>query len=379
MHVTVDAQHLADTTAWVDRFAPNRPTVPVLAAQLLTATTDGTLTLAATDYDTTAHANIDAGVHQPGQVAVSSRVLAAATARLGTGPATLHLDGWRLNLTCGTTSYTLATLAAEDYPTAPQPPAALGQVDATELAAATTCVSATLGGEKTLPEFRGIQLHLGGDLTLASSDRYRMTARTLGWHTTPNIQPVSVLAPGAALAAAVRGMTGAITLGAHDHLLALSDDARTVTTTLLDNTAIPHLPDFLARRFDAGAATTATVDTVDLIAAIDSASAVVDTGAAGFVTLTVADDTITATGGNDDTGTGAAPAHTSGPAVAAMYHPHWLLGLLKATRADTVRLHLPSATAPTLLTTVDADDGTDTPGYRALVNPRRHITAQAAA
>ena len=378
MELTVDARALASAVAWADKFAPSRPVAPICAALHLTATADGTLTLTATDYDTTARATADARVDTPGQAAVSSRTLAAATARLGDGPATLRLDGPRLHISCGTTSYTLITMAAEDYPTAPDAPEAIGEVDAADLAATLTQVATTTGAVKEIPEFAGIQLHFGQTLTAASSDRYRITVRDTDWEPAPGTHAAAVLAHGAALTAAVRGMAGTITIGADTNLLGLSDETRSVTTTLFDNTRIPNLPVFLGRRFDAGAATTATVDTAALIAAIDSASAVVAAGASGFITLATTDSAISVTGGDDDTGACEVAAHTTGPDVAAMYHPSWLLGILKALRADTVRLHLPDGLKPTLITAV-ADDGTDSDGYRAMVNPRRHLTAQAAA
>lgn len=375
MHVTVDAQHLANTAAWVDRFAPNRPTVPVLAAQLLTATADGTLTLAATDYDTTAHANIDAGVHQPGQVAVSSRVLAAVTARLGTGAATLALDGGRLAIRCGNTEFVLTTLPAEDYPLLPEPPEPVGQVDGAELAAAAVQAAAVTSRQKGEEDYANVQLHLGGDLVVSGTDRYRIVSRTLTWDTDHHVDPTRVLIHRDTLLAATRGMTGPLRLAATDTLFALADDTRTVTTTLAAAN-LPDLPGFLNRRFAQETPTTVTVDTAGLINAIERAAVV--TPNLAEITLDIGEGGISVTGGRDDTGSDAITADTDGPDIEAMYYPDWLLAILKSLGADTVRLRLPDPYKPTLITAIDTD-GQDIGGYRALINPRRHVARQAAA
>jgi len=376
VELTVDSRTLADTLAWTTRFAPARPTVPICAAIHLTATTDGTLTTTATDYATTARANIDAHVTTPGQAAVSSRILAAVTARLGDGPATLRLDGPRLHISCGTTNYTLITMAAEDYPTAPDAPEAIGEVDAADLAAAVTHVASSASTEDALPQLGGLSVHYNGQLTLGATDRYRVTARTLDW--TPAGDPAgALLAPPAAITAATRGMTGTITLGADTNLLSLSDGTRTVITTLMDADGYPDLARVLARAADTPPLATATVAVADLVAAIDRAAAIV-TDPKGDIRLTVSDDQITVDAGTDDTSATTTGATTTGH-LSALYNPRFLTPLVKSLGTAAVTLHLTgdSAQAPTYVTGTTAD-GTQATGS-ALIAPKRRKSPAVAA
>ena len=66
MKFRVERDVLAEAVTWAARGLPNRPPVPVLAGVLLQADEEGTLTLSAFDYETSARITVPADVAQGG-------------------------------------------------------------------------------------------------------------------------------------------------------------------------------------------------------------------------------------------------------------------------------------------------------------------------
>ena len=72
MKLRVERDVLADSVAWAARTLPSRPSLPVLAGLVLTAT-DGVLTLSSFDYEVSGRVEISADVATEGTSLVSGR------------------------------------------------------------------------------------------------------------------------------------------------------------------------------------------------------------------------------------------------------------------------------------------------------------------
>src|SRR5690606_3346193 len=79
---------------------------------------------------------VAAAVAEPGTVLVSGRLLAECSRALPGKPVDVVLDGTRVNVTCGSSRFTLLTMPVEDYPALPEMPAHAGSVDADAFAEA---------------------------------------------------------------------------------------------------------------------------------------------------------------------------------------------------------------------------------------------------
>ena len=130
----------AEAVTWTARSVPARPPVPVLAGVRLEAK-DASLVLASFDYEVSAHCEVPADVEEDGVVLVSGRLLADIAKALPSKPVELEVEGTKVTVSCGSSRFSLAAMAADDYPALPVMPGVAGTVDAHDLAQAVGQVS----------------------------------------------------------------------------------------------------------------------------------------------------------------------------------------------------------------------------------------------
>jgi len=188
-------EDFADAVAWVARNLPSRPTVPVLAGVLLTATDSG-LTISGFDYEVSAEVQVAAEIASAGSVLVSGRLLAEITRALPAKPVDIAVDGTRVSLTCGSARFSLPTMPVEDYPALPTLPEETGVVPTDLFAEAIGQVAVAAGRDDTLPMLTGIRVEISGEtVVLAATDRFRLAVRELTGSTRSPDLEAAVLVP----------------------------------------------------------------------------------------------------------------------------------------------------------------------------------------
>ena len=183
MKFRVERDVLADAVTWVARGLPNRPPVPVLAGVLIEASDEGTLTLSAFDYEVSAKITVAAEVAESGTVLVLGRLLADISRNLPDRPIDVRTDGNKVEVTCGSSRFSLLLMPADDYPTLPSSPAISGTIagDVFTQAVAQVAIAADRGD--TLPILTGLRVEIEHDkITLLATDRYRLAMRELTWN-----------------------------------------------------------------------------------------------------------------------------------------------------------------------------------------------------
>ena len=93
---------------------------------------------------------------------VSGRLLAEIVRSLPAKPVDLTTDGTRTTLKCGSATFTLMLLPAEEYPTLPDMPDTTGTVGADAFASAIHQVAIAAGRDDTLPALTGIRMEING-------------------------------------------------------------------------------------------------------------------------------------------------------------------------------------------------------------------------
>jgi DNA polymerase-3 subunit beta len=96
----VERDVLAESVAWAARTLPSRPSLPVLAGLVLTAS-DAGLTLSSFDYEVSGRVEVSADVANEGTTLVSGRLLADIARSLPPQPVQIETEGTRLSITCG--------------------------------------------------------------------------------------------------------------------------------------------------------------------------------------------------------------------------------------------------------------------------------------
>jgi DNA polymerase-3 subunit beta len=368
----VERDVLADSVQWAARTLPSRPSLPVLAGLVLTAS-DAGLTLSSFDYEVSGRVEVPADVSSEGTVLVSGRLLADIARALPPAPVQIESEGTRLVITCGRSSFTLPTLPVEDYPQLPAMPNASGTVPGSIFAAAVSQVAIAAGRDDTLPTLTGIRMEIEGpNIVLAATDRYRLAVREFIW--TPQSSSVSniALVPARTLADTAKSLADVDDVvlalssgGAGEGLIGFEGHGRRTTTRLLDG-EFPKYRSLLPTESAAiaGVETAALIDSVKRVALVAERNTPVKLAFEGQ------ELTLRAGTGDDAQAIEVIECNLEGDDIDIAFNPAYLLDGLAAVSSGITRFSFTQSTRPAVLSGVD-DDGAILDDYKYLLMPVR--------
>ena len=375
MKFRVERDVLAEAVTWVARGLPNRPPVPVLAGVLIEASDEGTLTLSAFDYEVSAKITVAAEVAEPGTVLVLGRLLADISRNLPARPIDVRTDGNKVEVTCGSSRFSLLLMPADDYPSLPPSPAISGTIagDVFTQAVAQVAIAADRGD--TLPILTGVRVEIEGDkITLLATDRYRLAMRELTWNPETTDASHVALVPARTLSdtAKALGASGSIEihLGAADNglsgLIGFEAGQRRATTRLLDG-EYPKVTSI----FPSSADTESVIETVALVEAVKRVSLVAERNTPVRLHFTEGQVTIEAGTGEDAQASEAVEAVLTGPEIEIAFNPQFLLDGLGAVGTAYSRLSFTQSSRPAVLSGQAKLDGEADTSYRYVLMPVR--------
>jgi len=371
----VERDVLAEAVTWVARGLPNRPPVPVLAGVLIEASDEGTLTLSAFDYEVSAKITVAAEVAEPGTVLVLGRLLADISRNLPDRPIDVRTDGNKVQVTCGSSRFSLLLMPADDYPTLPSSPAISGTIagDIFTQAVAQVAIAADRGD--TLPILTGVRVEIEGDkITLLATDRYRLAMRELTWNPETTDASHVALVPARTLSdtAKALGASGSIEihLGAADNgmsgLIGFEAGQRRATTRLLDG-EYPKVTSI----FPSSADTESVIETVALVEAVKRVALVAERNTPVRLRFSEGQVVIEAGSGDDAQASEAVEAVLTGPEIEIAFNPAFLLDGLGAVGTAYSRLSFTQSSRPAVLSGQDKIDGDADTSYRYVLMPVR--------
>ena len=369
----VERDVLADAVAWAARTLPSRPSLPVLAGLVLSAG-DEELTLSSFDYEVSARVQVACDVEVPGITLVSGRLLADIARSLPAQPVTLSVEGTRVIITCGRSSFTLPTLPVEDYPQLPVMPAASGEISGSLFATAVGQVAIAAGRDDTLPTLTGIRLEIEGThLVLAATDRYRLAVREFEWNPLSTGFSANALIPARTLAETAKALASADKMsialappGAGEGLIGFQGDGRRTTTRLLDG-EFPKYRTLLPNE----AASIALVETAMLAEAVKRVSLVAERNTPVRLSFDGSEVVLRAGAGDDATANEAVECTVDGDALEIAFNPNYLLDGLAAIDSPIARFSFTQPTRPAVLTGLADISATPSDEYRYLLMPVR--------
>lgn len=358
MKIKLDGKVLADAVAWVARYVPQRPTVPVLGGVLLEAEGEN-LTLSAFDYDVSARVDVSPdAVHEPGRVLLPGRLLAQVVASLPPKTVELTLAGNEVELRCGTGEFTLLTMPADEYPTLPAPPETLGTVDGGLFRTACGQVVPAADPNAALVMLAGVRFDVdSAGLEIAATDRYRIAARKLNWQPALPDASAGALIPAKVLHDLARGLgSGPVEIGLDDKQAAFTEGGRRTTARLIDSEYInyrgrltsDHLP--IVARVEVAA----VVETIKRVAVFAEKAAPVR------LAFTQGQVVVSAGGGDVGRGAEVVDAELAGDDLEIAFQPQYILASLEAVEGDWAHIAMATPTKPALITGED-------PAFRYLV------------
>jgi len=374
----IDRDTLADAVGWTARSLPTRPSVPVLTGLLIE--TDGDeLHLSGFDYDTSTRATLPAEVHDEGKALVSGRLLAEIVRSLPAGkPVDVVHEGAKVQVTCGSSRFSLQTMPVEEYPQLPDMPSASGTVKADDFATAVAQASAAASRDEMLPLLTGIRLELeGSTISLMATDRFRASLRDLSWSPQSPTISAQALVPARVLSDTAKSLTGGeeVTIAvsssdAGDGLIGfegrVGQGLRRTTTRLLEG-------DFprVRQLFTAQAETVAYVDTHTLIDAVKRVALVAERNTPVRLTFSEGQVLLEAGSGEDAQASEVIEATIQGNDISIGFNPNYMLEGLSVMTEPVVHLSFTQHTKPAAMSGV-AEVGADPDGaFRYLIMPVR--------
>lgn len=373
MKFRVERDHLADAVAWAARTLPTRASSPLLSGLMIDASGDG-LVISSFDHEVSGRVEVEAVVDEPGRVLVPGRLLADIARSLPAAPVTLAIDGSRVSLTCGRSSFVLPTMAAEDYPSLPQMPTSAGVVSGATLASAVAQVAVAASSDETISFLTGIRLELTGPtITLAATDRYRLAVRELPWVPESQSIDAAALVPARVLADTAKTLAGQESVvvalagsGQDEGLLGIHGGGRSTTTRLLGG-EFPKYRTLLPSE----SATVASVDTGALADAVKRVSLVAERNTPVKLRFNGDEVDLRAGGGDEAQAIESLDATVEGDEIEIAFNPRFLLDGLGVIDAPVVRFAFTQSSKPAVLSGA-AERGADpAPEFRYLLMPVR--------
>jgi DNA polymerase-3 subunit beta len=375
MKFRVERDVLAEAVTWVARGLPNHPPVPVLAGVLIVASDEGTLTLSAFDYEVSAKITVAADVAESGTVLVLGRLLADISRNLPDRPIDVATDGTKVQVTCGSTRFSLLMMPADDYPTLPTAPAVSGTIAGDLFTQAVAQVSIAADRGDTLPILTGVRVEIEGDkITLLATDRYRLAMRELTWNPETTDASHVALVPARTLSdtAKALGALGSVEihLGSADNglsgLIGFEAGQRLATTRLLDG-EYPKVTSI----FPSTADSESVIETAVLVEAVKRVALVAERNTPVRLRFSDGQVAIEAGTGDGAQASEAVEAVLTGPEIEIAFNPQFLLDGLGAVGTTYSRLSFTQSSRPAVLSGQDALDGPADTSYRYVLMPVR--------
>ncbi|NHN56198.1 DNA polymerase III subunit beta [Calidifontibacter sp. DB0510] len=373
MKLQVERDVLAEAVTWAVRGLSPRPPVPVLAGVLLEATSEG-LTLSAFDYEVSAKVTVPAEVTEEGTVLVLGRLLGDISRSLPNKPVTIAAEGSKVEVTCGSSRFSLHQMPTADYPTLPTAPEPTGSVAGDVFTQAVAQVSIAADRGDTLPILTGVRVEIDGDkITLLATDRYRLAMRELTWNPSQSDAQHVALVPARTLADTARALGAAgsvdIALGSAaggEGLVGFAAGQRRTTTRLLDG-EYPKVTSIFPTSVD----TVAIIDTAALTEAVKRVSLVAERNTPVRLRFSEGQLAIEAGQGDDAQASEALEATLTGPDIEIAFNPQFLLDGLGALGTAHARLSFTQPSRPAVLSGQAEADGEADDSYRYVLMPVR--------
>lgn len=263
LKLRVDRAEFADAASWVAQAISRNPNAAVVGGMRITADADG-ISLAGYNYETAHAAQLDAEVGVQGEALVSGRTLVQLAAALKGSDLELVLEGPRLNLTAGRSTYRIATMRAEDYPRLPTAAPKVGKISAVRLVQALGTVEHAVARDTILPTYTAVNLTGGSQLKMLATDRFRVARIVSPW-SDRSTKDFEANVPATALMNSARGLSGEVTIGASEGMFSLTDATRSIVTRVLgDEARFPAIEPV----FDFEPDLTVEVDTAAIVEAL---------------------------------------------------------------------------------------------------------------
>ncbi len=376
MRFTVNRDVFSEAVSFAAKLLPQRPTQPLLSGVLVEAA-EGRLTLSAFDYETSARTTVVAEVLEAGRALVSGRLLGEIAQRLPHADVEVSLAETRVQLRCGSASFSLPAMPVEEYPQVPRVDTVSGVVPSDVFAEAIAQVSLAASKDDVTPVITGVQFEVTeNSLTLTATDRYRVATRRIDWeHRDSGGETLSALVPAKVVIEVGKTFSASGTVqvsivkDGERELIAFTGENKTVTSLLIKGNYPP-----VGRLFPEVVDNYAVIGTGELVEAVGRVGLVLEREAALRFTFVEGQVTLEAAGTESAQAVETVDAHLVGDDMVVSLKPQFLLDGLRSTHAEFARIGFTrtenaSKPGPVLITSQRSKDDAGEESFRYLLQP----------
>ena len=354
MKFRVDRDVLANAVSWTARTLPNRPAIPVLAGIRIEASEEGSLDLTTFDYEVSARSQISAEVETPGVTLVFGRLLTEISKSLPNRPVEFSYDGSKVNVTCGSSRFTLGAMQVEDYPSLPEMPEHAGSIDVDDFSKAVSQVTVAAGRDESLPLLTGVKIEIRGEqLTLLATDRYRLALREISWQPSSPSMERETLVRARVLTDVARSLHSGgrleLSLSQNSDIIGFESEGSRTTSTMIDGDYPP-----VRRLFPDQTPTHAVVNTAAMVDAVKRVSLVAERNTPIRLSFTEGQVVLEAGQGEEAQASEALESLLVGEDIETAFNPSYLLDGLGAIETDFIRFSFTHGSKPVLFTGQDS-------------------------
>ena len=209
MKLSISKPELSSAVGMVIRATASRPSVPALSGILITAD-GGSLTLYASDLETSIKTSANGLVEENGSIVVPGRIFSDIVRSLPESSVTLETDGEILNISCGQSHFTIHTLNVGDFTKFPEITGIDGvSLPGNVLSSMVRKVIRSVSRDETRAILTGILLTVEGAVVrMVATDSYRLSL-VEQYLDEPAADNFEVLVPGRAFDEVVKMAAGA--------------------------------------------------------------------------------------------------------------------------------------------------------------------------
>jgi len=354
---TITADALADATSFAAKGISPRPPVPVLSGLLIEAQAGG-LRISGFDYEKSARTQVSADVAEAGSVLLQGKMFTDIIRKFGRKTVTVSVDERRATLKAGSAVFTMTAMPVSEFPPMPDLPPVVGTIDGDVFAAAVGQIIGAASTDDSVPVLMGVHIvSEGAELTLRTTDRYRLAEVTIPWQ--PAGDDVELLVRGSWLADTVKTLAGEASFLADGNLVGIRTGNRATTSIMLDG-SYPKIKAL----FPDATATEITVNREALADVLARVALVAERNTPVRLTTKDGSMVLDAGTGEDAQGEETIQCEVSGDDVKVAFNPAYLAWSLAVTPAAEVVLGFQENTGKPALVS-----GTD--GLRHLLMPVR--------
>jgi DNA polymerase III subunit beta len=357
MKLTVARGELVEALTVVSRGLSSRSTLPILSGILVSASSDGEVTLQATDLEVSVRRSLPfVSVEREGAIVVPGKLLTDIVRSLPEAAVTLSLEGESLSVSCMQSSFAVRTLPADDFPKFPDVEAEKSiSLPSSRITEIVRHVAKAVSRDETRPVLTGILLTVEGQtVRMVSTDSYRLAVKE-ALVEEGSLEDIQVVVPGKVM----------------DEVARLAPDAEDITLGVSENQAIFAFgtTEFVARRIEGTfpnyrqlipkeTETTVDVPREEALAAVKRVSLLAQHNTPLRLSVNTEDQTLSLSATTHDVGDASEDlmAKVEGSDVEIAFNHTFLLDGLLAAEGDSVRISIVSPLKPGVITS-SGDEG----------------------